>query len=85
MTFFVVVAAAVLINLAFYKRVFRATHVEGHKAGLRQAIEIAKNRGDVAVALAPNGKLMLGPASAHVCHTIELELRAALQEVGNVL
>ena len=61
--------------------IMRASYIEGRRSGLREAIEIAKERGDVAALCAPEGSLTVGLVRAQAVHNVELDLRAALSEV----
>ncbi len=57
------------------------TYAEGRRAGLKQAIDAAKERGDTAVLVAPTGMLLEGLVRAQTAHRIEMDLRNLLVEV----
>lgn len=59
----------------------KAAYLKGKRDGLGEAIEIAKERGDVAVLCSPKGSLTEGLLRAQAVHTVELDLRAALSGV----
>jgi hypothetical protein len=63
------------------RHLVRAAYLQGKRAGLKAAIEVAKERGDTAALCAPEGSLTLGLVRAQAVHNVELELRAALSEV----
>lgn len=71
-----VTAAAVSRN----QGLVRSAYAEGRRAGLKQAAQIAHERGDVAVYMVPEGELGMGIARGAMAHTLELEILAAMAE-----
>lgn len=72
-----------LLALAVWRRrdLLEVTFLEGRRAGLKQAVEAARERGDVAIMMAPPGLLLDGVQRAQTAHQIEMDLRGLLQEV----
>lgn len=60
---------------------YEQTYLAGKRAGLKQAIDAAKDRGDVALMVAPPGMLIEGAVRAQAAHQIERDLRDLLTEV----
>lgn len=62
------------------KYLLDAASKEGYRAGLRDAILIARERADVAVETAPRGGLTVGLTRGQMAHDIEMDLRARLTD-----
>jgi hypothetical protein len=74
------------VALIFYgawrdRHLVRAAFIEGKRAGLKEAVEIAKIHADVAYATAPAGNLALGLARAAAVHRVQLEVLTSLVQV----
>lgn len=61
-----------------WKGMLDVAFLEGRRAGLKQAIEAAKERGDVAVLVAPAGMLTDGLQRAQTANQIEMDVRDLL-------
>lgn len=58
----------------------RAAYIEGKRAGLKRAAEIARERGNIAIQVAPEGGLGVGVIRGQMAHAIELEILGAMVE-----
>lgn len=55
--------------------------VQGRRLGYKQAIEVARERADVSLYLAPEGELSVGLIRARAVHDIELTMRELLAKL----
>jgi hypothetical protein len=79
--FFLTFACVMLATTVFRRRESLAlAYLEGKRAGLKLAISTAKERGDVAVLVAPKGLLLEGIGRAQTAHQIERDLHGLLAE-----
>lgn len=68
----------VSVSLLAKKEVLLAAHREGRREGLKRAAEIARERGNLAVEIAPEGRLAVGVVRGQMAHAIELEILGEL-------
>lgn len=52
----------------------KAAYTEGRRAGLKRAAEIARERGNIAIQIAPEGDLGAGCLRGQMAHAVELEI-----------
>lgn len=62
-------------------RVFKDIRAAGVREGLRRAAAHAETKADIAVELAPKGRLGLGLQRASIVHDLAVELREMAEEV----
>ncbi len=77
----VVYATAVLLA-ARVRSTSRLAYVAGRRQGLREAAAIARTRSEVAVQLAPAGRMMAGIVRAQMADQIEEDLFAEMESVN---
>jgi hypothetical protein len=84
MTTLMTILGFVLGVVAFYLHrayLLHISYIEGRRSGLKDAIKLARERGDVALYLAPAGEMRTGLIRAQIAHNIELELCTLLKDV----
>jgi hypothetical protein len=59
----------------------QVAYIEGKRAGLKEAVELAKERGDIAMLVAPRTEFHAGLVRAQTAHQVEMDLRGALARV----
>lgn len=70
------------LGVAFHSRKgIEAAYAQGQRDALKEAIEAARERGDVAVLVAPNGLMPMAQVRAQAAHQIEMDLRAQLAAI----
>jgi hypothetical protein len=73
---------AAIVTILYTRKGLETAYIEGKQAGLREAIVIAKERGDVAMLVAPPDQPLTIPlVRAQTAHQIEMDLRDQLARV----
>ena len=80
-TFLTCLLAIAVYGAVRWQHLVQTAFIEGRRSGLKEAIEAAKERGDVAVLVAPVGMLLPALQRAHTAAQIELDIRDLLRKV----
>lgn len=72
---------AMLLMLFLCKNHMTGAFEEGQIKALKRAIECVKERGDIALLVAPPGELTAAMVRAQTAHQLEMDLRRLLAEV----
>jgi hypothetical protein len=75
------VAVAVTCMVVYVVDPTRNGRIQGRRLAYKQAIEVARERADVSLYLAPEGELSIGLIRARAAHDIELTMRELLAKL----
>jgi hypothetical protein len=72
------IGVALTVFVARSEAALAAVYTEGKRAGLKRGAEIARERGNIAIEISPEGGLGVGCIRGQMAHAIELEILGEL-------